>query len=471
MMYLIVALLRIGYPFELEWMEGGSLDHVSRILAGQALYVSPSLDFVPYIYTPLYFYLAAGLCKTVGLSFIPLRLISFVSSLGCFAVVFLMVRRETRSVIAGFAASCLMAATFRLSGAWFDLARVDSLLLVLLLGSFYLVRSSDRRLIYTLAGLLLALAFLTKQIALVTALPVVFYAAFLDWRRSLPLLATFGGLVAVSTLVLDRIHDGWYMYYIYRLPRGHEIIASQFINFWIRDLLRPLPIAVVTAAFYLHCCLRKPFTRESLYYPMLTVGLVGSSLSARVHLGGYDNVLMPAYSVVAILFGLGVHDIASSKRAGPRGRTVIIGIYLASLIQFGLLRYDPTEQIPTGQDLTAGNELIGLIMQIEGEVLVPDHGFIAAMAGKRSYAHRMAMHDVLRGDEGEAKAHLVAEITEAISKKRFDAIILDSYWRKADIRGHYDEHRPIFVAPEVFWPVTGKRTRPTLLYSPKTEGH
>ena len=46
--FLLVALGRIGYPFELEWMEGGAIAHVQRILAGQALYVPPSLDFVPF---------------------------------------------------------------------------------------------------------------------------------------------------------------------------------------------------------------------------------------------------------------------------------------------------------------------------------------------------------------------------------------------------------------------------------------
>lgn len=450
-------------------MEGGSLDHVRRILTGQALYVSPSLEFVPYIYTPLYFYLSAGLSGIMGLGFVPLRLISLASSLGCFAVIFLMVRRETRSIVGALLASGLVAATFRLSGAWFDLARVDSLCLLLLLGGFYLVRRSWARPIYALAGLLLALAFLTKQIALATALPILGYAALIDWRRSLLLVATFGGLVTASTLALDHIHDGWYMYYIYRLPRGHEIIASEFHKFWIRDLLRPLPIAVAMSAFCLQRCLRKPFARENLFYPMLAVGMIGGSLSARVHLGGYDNVLMPAYSVVAILFGLGVHEMARSKHMGRYSRIVIAGVYLACLVQFGLLRYDPAEQIPTDEDLTSGSQLVDMIRGIDGDAWMPDHGFIAAEAGKRWYAHRMAIHDVLRGDGGKGRTDLLAEIRDAISSRRFDAIIFDSYWRKDDIRRSYDERRLVFVSPDAFWPVTGKRTRPTLLYTPKTE--
>ena len=57
--YLVIALTRLSYPFELEWMEGGSVVHVQRILDGQALYVTPSLTFVPFIYSPFYFYVSS----------------------------------------------------------------------------------------------------------------------------------------------------------------------------------------------------------------------------------------------------------------------------------------------------------------------------------------------------------------------------------------------------------------------------
>src|SRR5262245_60258037 len=58
--YLGVALARIGYPFELEWLEGQSLEEVRRLLAGQPIYAAPSLEFVASNYPPLYFVLAAG---------------------------------------------------------------------------------------------------------------------------------------------------------------------------------------------------------------------------------------------------------------------------------------------------------------------------------------------------------------------------------------------------------------------------
>ena len=47
---LVIALvfaLRIGFPLELEWMEGGSLQQAYRVQQGLPVYGQPSPDFVP----------------------------------------------------------------------------------------------------------------------------------------------------------------------------------------------------------------------------------------------------------------------------------------------------------------------------------------------------------------------------------------------------------------------------------------
>src|SRR5690606_21399910 len=60
------ALARIGHPFELEWMGGAFVDHVCRVLDGQSIYVAPSADFVPFLYTPLYMYASAAVARVIG---------------------------------------------------------------------------------------------------------------------------------------------------------------------------------------------------------------------------------------------------------------------------------------------------------------------------------------------------------------------------------------------------------------------
>lgn len=69
--YVLTALARISYPYELEAMEGGMVDHVLQILDGGRLYGPPSIQFVPYAYPPLYYYLAAALSHVLPVGFFP----------------------------------------------------------------------------------------------------------------------------------------------------------------------------------------------------------------------------------------------------------------------------------------------------------------------------------------------------------------------------------------------------------------
>ena len=77
--FLALAALRVTYPFELEWQEGGMLDHVLRVLAGQPLYVEPSLEFIAFPYTPLYFHVSALACKVLGVGLPALRVVSILA--------------------------------------------------------------------------------------------------------------------------------------------------------------------------------------------------------------------------------------------------------------------------------------------------------------------------------------------------------------------------------------------------------
>jgi len=86
--YLWMAYQRLRYPFELEWIEGGMVDQVQRLIHGQSMYVAPGLNYVPFLYPPLYFYFSAAASLLFGAGLFPLRLVSFISSLVSFTVIF-----------------------------------------------------------------------------------------------------------------------------------------------------------------------------------------------------------------------------------------------------------------------------------------------------------------------------------------------------------------------------------------------
>ena len=99
---------RISYPYDVEWMEGGLLHHAQRISEGDGIYTKPSVEFIPYLYTPLYPALLSTLGKVFGLSYGLGRTISVLALLGIAGVTWGALRRVVEDTnhspqIAGFA--------------------------------------------------------------------------------------------------------------------------------------------------------------------------------------------------------------------------------------------------------------------------------------------------------------------------------------------------------------------------------
>ncbi|MCU1453249.1 MAG: hypothetical protein JWN46_1395, partial [Acidimicrobiales bacterium] len=315
-LYVGVALARVRSPIELEWMEGGVVDHVRQVMAGHQLYQRPSLHFVPYIYTPLYYYVGAAASWVGGVGFVPLRVLSILSSLGAFAAVAALVVSETRDRWAGLVAAGLFAACYHLGGTWFDVARVDSLFLALLFTAIWMARRSATTRAAAATAAVMTLAFLTKQTALLPALSLV---PIYLWRGRRPAVAYVGGLalgIGGSTLLLDAISSGWYSRYVFGLPTGHELVPGKYLGFWTQDLW-PVALAAAIGLVGIGVAWRRSTAERPAigFYLAVMVGLVASAYSSRLHSGGFDNVLLPAYGGIAVLFGIGVHHLLGARPA------------------------------------------------------------------------------------------------------------------------------------------------------------
>ena len=469
--YLVVALLRIGYPFELEWMEGAVATHVLRILNGQPLYASPSIHFVPFIYAPLYFYVSAGFASAIGFSLFPLRLVSFLSSLVCFAIIYAFVRRETGSRFFGLLAAALFAATFRTAGAWLDVARPDSLFLTLSLAGLYLTRSCESGLGLAAAGVLFALPFHTKQTALFIALPVMAWSISTRRGRSLPLITAFAVLTAGVAVLLNSVFHGWYKYYVLDLPSHQPLLRTWLLRFWTKDLCLTLPVAFGLAVVLL--VRRCPgFESRGRFFCLLGgAGMVAAAWFGRMHRGGYDNALLPAYAGLAILGAVCMWNLTRTHAAAGSGRKALtIAVYSACAFQFGLLWYDPAGQIPSRQDAQAGREMVAALAAFPGDIFVPQHGYISELAGKHSFAHQMAICDLLSAGPSEVGNRLLSEIARAIEQHRFSAIVLDHpFLLQEAILTHYRLQYRTFNADNVFWPRTGMKTRPERILVPRAD--
>jgi hypothetical protein len=470
-LYVVLAWSRVSYPFELEWMEGGSVEHVRRLLAGQQIYVAPSLDFIPYPYPPFYYYVSAAVAQLLGLKLESLRLVSMIASLIAFLMIFLFVKRETGNGYAAGLAAGMFAATFRIGGAWFDIARVDSLFLMLVLVGLYIVRFQTTYASLACAGLLFSLAILTKQTALIVTAPVIAYVALTDWRKALVVTAVIGLVVGGSTLVLQQVSGGWYKYYVFDLP-GHftaRIVRSSILSFWSEDILSHLGIACGLALAGIVGALSAGKKRGAFYF-FMTAGMLLGAWLPRIQSAGYDNTLMSAHAGICLSFGIGVHQVMEFARRWSTHDRLMVGISVYSLcvLQFAGLFYSPRKQLPNDRDVTAGRALVATLERIPGRLFMPYHSgcYVPELRERCGSAQQMAIQDIFRFGGAEASAMLASDYAKAIAERRYGAIVMDgagSFFQ--DEFEKYYEKQPLDLGGrDVLWTYTGYKTRPEFIF-------
>jgi 4-amino-4-deoxy-L-arabinose transferase-like glycosyltransferase len=474
LMFVVVALARLTYPFELEWIEGVVLEHVHRVLAGQPIYVAPSLDFVPLNYTPLYYYVSAAFAAVLGPGFLPLRLVSLLSSLGLLALIAWLVRCETGRWPAGVLAAGIFAATYRRGGAWLDIARADSLYLLLLLAGACALRWDPRRVRGALAAAgLWTLAFLAKQSAPVVLAPLVIWTLVRSPRRGVVLAVALAAGCGLSFAALDAAHHGWFRYYVLDVAGRHAIDWTLALSFPLRYLPPVLIALAVGAAAALGRGARvERETRE--FYACLFAGLIASAWHLTLYRGGYDNVLLPAYLAAALAGGLGWGWIAAGPPRGagtsraPAGPSWRPAATLALVVQFALLVWDPLAQIPTLADRTEGQHLVETLGNLPGRLFIPSHDYLARRAGRPPTANLMPLMDVVKGGNGPVERGLWQALRDSLHARAWGAVVLDSKdWLLEEVQtaGYQVIARP-FNRPDVFWPRTGMRSRPEWVLVP-----
>jgi 4-amino-4-deoxy-L-arabinose transferase-like glycosyltransferase len=428
------------------------------------LYTRPSLDFVAFTYPPLYYYLAA-LGLHVGVSgFVAMRVVSIAASIGSCVLIYLLVRAESGRRVA-FVSAGLFVATYALSGAWLDIGRVDSLYLCFALATGVVLVRASSPLQFASAGLLAGLALLTKQTILVTLIPLAPYLIVRHTRGFLWFAVAAAAAGGGVELYLDKRSNGWFRYYVYELPRMRVAISSRAARlrtFVWNDMLQPLaPILAGTlAAFWIRrsewidpAALDRP-VRISLF----AAGLILSSALARLEGGAWTNALIPAYAAVAVLFGLAAGRLTDRGLLAP----------IAAVLQLAVLAYNPRQLVPTSRDAAVGRAIVERIRQLPDGVLVLDHGYLAEMAGKQSFAHGWAMTDVLWADQTGSGRALELEVRGAIAARRFPALVLDAtpHWFAPDFAAHYVRADDL-PDQDAFLPVSGSRRRPEAVYFPR----
>ncbi len=453
LLFLYAAAKRLRYPFEIDWIESGVLTSTLRVAHGQGLYVAPSLHFVPYLYAPLYLYVAAAVTRLTGLGandYSALRLVSILSSLGTVALIWAFVYSETQSRVAAVAGAALYLASYALLGTFFDIGRVDALFV------FFIVLALlvQRRGYPVLAALVWVLAFQTKQ----SVIPLAFLILLAEWRQPRRLAATLTVFFAAalgSVLVLNHATHGWYTFYVFRVTQGLGIVWRQAALYWPVNVLQPLGIAwlaIIAAALFTGVRWR---SASALFYLLVSFALYGGVWFVEAHRGASSNAPMPIFAWTAMLFGVATgrllraaettQDIPVTGLGSALPQRVAVLVLFAAAAQLFALIYYPGWFLPPPVAYARGNLLVREIGSLPGDVYVLNHSHDAVLAGKEPLAEGEALGAVLDAHLGSVSTDLRRQFDDELAQHRYSAIVVDDP-RPTDTSWQADRWYPLSVS-------------------------
>lgn len=465
---LVIFVQRLVYPFEIEWMEGGTVAHLQILRAGEPLYREPSLAFTPYLYPPFYYYVSGAVARVVGIGLFAPRLVSVCSTIGSMVLVGRLVRAEGGRPIAVLVALSFFAVSFQRSGYFMDLARVDSFFLFLTLLGLYTLRMGQGTRSAILAGLIFSLAFFTKQTGLLLGGAILAGALPSMRRRAIAAGGSFAISAIVAVLVNDWLTAGWFRYYVFTVPGAHPLRWSAWWDFLRGTAWEPLPVVLLFAlAAFVTGAFRE---RRGWMYAGLCAGAFVGGYSSLMKQNGFINGIMPWLVSLSLVAGMGMEMAARAAESQRRWFHLALGVVV---IQWVVVQYSPRQQVPSKRDYRAGAAMIERLRRQPGPVLALSAGWYTNMAGHPEMtAHTMALVDVFDQKDPARTAKLAGEIRDAIKSHRYATIVTDdatSFLPEGIpelIRANYHRQESAFDGPDGARTKVGTLNRPIAFWRP-----
>jgi 4-amino-4-deoxy-L-arabinose transferase-like glycosyltransferase len=425
-LFLWVVIARFVNPVDSEWMTGSVRESVARVRDGRQIYIAPSAGFVPFVYTPLYVWLAAALARGCSV-FVACKVVSLAATAVTAWGIVQLARIFGASRFWTAVGVLLHISTYSVTLYFFDIERVDAfsssvviLALVLLLGG----DGGTRR--TALAGALFGLAFFAKQpglFALVAAVSGLVLAR--ERRRALLVLGVAAAVFALMLAYLEGRTGGWFAYYCMKIPRSHGIEPALLSTFFIVDLPKVFVLAAGSAAVTIPVAwsaLRRRLPpegmpwREVVFAAVVAAGLAGAFF-LRAHRGGWTNVIIawtPLGCAAAAIAASKMERLAASTTlARPVSVLLLVGVAL----QFMGNSFDPNEVAPDSSDKKASEKFTRFVRSVEqqGEVVVTTTGDITQTA----HFHAAALFDVVRAGD-----HAPEDYLSALRDRRYAALFV-----------------------------------------------
>ena len=446
LLFVYTALKRLRSPFAFDQVEGSFVTSVWRLAHGLPVYTRPTLDFVPHIYAPVYLYLCAFLSHYLGDGYLALRLVSIVSALGGMALIALLVRRETGLTWPGLAAAGIYAACYRPLQGWFDIGRVDSLFIFLLILAIYCTRFAPP----LVTAIVWLLAFQTKQVALPIAL-VAILAGYQRPRRAITTLALTAALVIASILWMNHITGGWYGFWLFGSSGSLPFVFRMFILFLPTGVLLPLSVALLLILAALFLAPPRATSEATRFYTFVSVATFFSIWYFSAHAGAAVNTLMPLYAWIAILAGIAIarlyRRIQSAPLESPVRDALLALLFAAASLQMLGHFYQTGLFVPGPDVLNSRRAFQSQLAAVPGDIYLISHSYDAILAGKQPHADLDAFNVVTNAHPSTLRSQFLDSFHVAIDNRLFAGFVLDGdastynpgpdSWMPADFEQQY----------------------------------
>lgn len=445
------------------------LHHALRIGLGEGIYVPPSVDFIPYLYTPLYPTLLALFGVPFGISYALGRVISIIGLVGIAGAAIASFasgrQRHLGTSAAGVVLALgLFAAYYPYVEGWYDLVRADTFFLFMVtagIAGLSQWATSDEGIVghgkVAAGAALMALAFFCKQTG-------IFYVGFgglivlvVNWRRVPIYVAMAGALGLGGCFLLNHSSNGWFWTYVSEIHRAHDFNMDRFYQSFRNILWHfPAPTVVIAATLVLvgYTARRtggvpgpaRPFVLWSCAFALSTVvGAIGWGTEFA-----HFNAYIPAFLHGALAAGAAVPAVVACVRLLGRERrhteAVATMCALAAALPLAITclveRWQPARFIPTAGDVAAGGRLIERLRKIEGDVWMPSHPWYLHLADKAPHVHRMGIKDVTT-----RQTRTIIGLDDKLRTHGFSAIVLDNRDLQSELPALRQYYRPALMLP------------------------
>jgi len=435
---------------------GAIVDHAVRAHRGLPIYAAPDDRFVSVVYTPLYYYVAAGMMALVGEGVLACRMTSALLVLASHAVALLLAWRITRSRRWTLLAVPVALAGYPLCEFFYDAPRVDPLsTFFVLLATFVAATGRGARSAVGL-GFLLAAAWFAKLSTAAFSVVLLAGLALLEPRRA-ALAAVTGAAAGGAALAgLNAATQGWFWKYCVYLTTQHEFPAERVRAVLAEDaraLAFPLVGLALAAVSLLRARPRSAEARPTAIVVLAALGTLAFSLASHARSGATIKVLMPFGVILVAALPVGCAWLTRRAR-GESGR--LARAWLALLLVAGYLvqhRFVAAEALPAQEDLARWHEFLDEVEHrcAEGQVWVAPWGYVTTpIEGQGMRPNLIALEDYLGVKGNDTGLPFPEELAAAVREQRFAVIYCPLKGGNRDLREFLREHyEPLAEAREM----------------------